>query len=149
MSYGRNYTELASMETLLDGFAIKYTLENDHCGWSCFNDKWRRSEEGLVIGDNDRFDCNYYKIGDDVEVEEAQKEFEQDCFRFDTYLMRTISKGGIELHCECVISDSAIEYDDFNELLGYLVSDHGDNDLEQALLEAGTELGRIIVELKG
>ena len=78
------------------------SYENE--GFSLFNDKWGRSESGEVMDDRgDKWICTWYVIGEDVSVEDAQKEFDRDCEAFDVHLFADVNYNGRSLLDEVAI----------------------------------------------
>ena len=128
-------TTLITSKTIqIDGFTVTITLTDLQCGLSDFNNKWTRDINGKITGgDGDKWDCNYFSIGqlnngNDATVASAQKEFDRDCTAFDVVLSVTISKCDVVFFDETVIC-SDYNYDDKdtpNEVLQHLYDEYAD-----------------------
>ncbi|BAV81026.1 hypothetical protein [Vibrio phage RYC] len=66
-------------------------------GWSMFNDKWTVDPDGPVKGSDCNFTCDWYTIGKDCTVEQAQTEFDRDVYAFDVNLNVTVKRNGVVL----------------------------------------------------
>ena len=88
-----NQSVIVSKVVYSNDFEIVYKLvsyENE--GFSLFNDKWGRSDSGEVMDDRgNKWTCSWYAIGNDVSVENAQKEFDRDCEAFDVHLFADVN----------------------------------------------------------
>ena len=100
-----NQSVIVSKVVYADNFEIVYKLVSyEHDGHCLFNDKWGRSDSGEVIDySGNKWTCNYYTIGEDVSVENAQKEFDRDCEAFDVHLFADVNYNGRSLLDEVAI----------------------------------------------
>jgi hypothetical protein len=139
---------LCSKTETLGKFSIRFDLVDCEVGFSQFSAKWFRSKDGLIQGSSDRWDCTYYTIGSDVELEDAQKEFDRDCEAFDVHLYYSVYKGSLCLIDMEPLIGSDYSYDDKEaegEILQLLVDDYVSK--LEILEEAEAKLLNIIAEL--
>lgn len=124
---------ISSKKIVKNGFTLLVELVALYeCGFSQFNDKWKRDQDGLIVCDNgDYWNCTWYTIGvlkhgADVTAYQAQKEFDRDCGAFDVCLNVKVLKSDIELIDQTIIN-SDYSYDDDQtpeQVLEYLQSDY-------------------------
>ena len=106
-----------------------YSLVDLEMGMQEFSSKWELSEHGEVYLDNNRFTCNYYTIGEDCTVEQAQQEIERDRYAFDVSLNLEVFKNNTSVLEEDHIVCSDYSYNDEmspKEFLDYLINDYAD-----------------------
>ena len=115
----------------ISGLTFIYSLVDLEMGMQEFSSKWELSEHGEVCLDNNRFTCNYYTIGKDCTVEQAQQEIERDQYAFDVSLNLEVFKNNISVLEEKCIICSDYSYDDEmspEEFLDYLINDYADTE---------------------
>ena len=113
----------------ISGLTFIYSLVDLEIGMQEFSSKWELSEHGEVYIDNNRFTCNYYTIGKDCTVEQAQEEIERDQYAFDVSLKLEVFKNNTSVLEEDHIICSNYSYDDEmspEEFLDYLINDYAD-----------------------
>ena len=100
-----NQSVIVSKVVYSNDFEIVYKLVSyENTGFSLFNDKWGRSDSGEVMDDRgNKWTCSWYAVGEDVSVENAQKEFDRDCEAFDVHLFADVSYNGRSLLDEVAI----------------------------------------------
>ena len=110
-----------STKTIKHGkYTFIFELVSFDSGWDGFSDKWIRSESGLIVGEcGTTWDCDWYTVGKDLTVEQAQQEFNRDVNAFDVGLSVKVDYNNI-----CTIYD---------ELL--IASDYSNDDDEQSTEE--------------
>ena len=103
-----------STKTVNQGkYAFIFELVSFDSGWDGFSDKWVRSESGLIIGEHGTtWDCNWYTIGKDLTVEQAQQEFDRDCNAFDVGLSVKVDYNNICTIYDELLITSDYSYDD-------------------------------------
>ena len=115
----------------ISGLTFIYSLVDLEMGMQEFSSKWELSEYGEVCLDNNRFTCNYYTIGEDCTVEQAQQEIKRDQYAFDVSLNLEVFKNNISVLEEYIIC-SNYSYDDDEmspeEFLDYLINDYADTE---------------------
>ena len=112
-----------STKTVKQGkYTFIFELVSFNSGWDLFSDKWASSESGLIVGERGTtWDCNWYTVGEDLTVEQAQQEFNRDADAFDVGLSVKVDYNNI-----CTIYD---------ELLITLDYSHNDEQSTEELLE--------------
>ena len=122
---------LATKTLEISGLTFIYSLVDLEMGMEEFSSKWELSEHGEVYLDNNRFTCNYYTIGKDCTVEQAQQEIERDRYAFDVSLNLKVFKNNISVLKEDHIVCSDYSYNDVispEEFLDYLINDYADTE---------------------
>lgn len=120
---------LATKTLEVSDLTFVYSLVDLEIGMQEFSSKWELSEHGEVYIDNHRFTCNYYTIGEDCTVEQAQQEIERDQYAFDVSLNLKVFKNNISVLKEDHIICSDYSYNDVispEEFLDYLINDYAD-----------------------
>ena len=120
---------LATKTLEISGLTFVYSLVDLEMGMQEFSSKWELSEHGEVYLDNNRFTCNYYTIGHDCTIEQAQQEIERDRYAFDVSLNLEVFKNNISVLEEEYIICSNYSYEDEmspEEFLDYLIYDYAD-----------------------
>lgn len=143
-----NQSVIVSKVVYSNDFEIVYKLvsyENER--FSLFNDKWDRSDSGEVMNDRgDKWTCSWYTIGEDVSVENAQKEFDRDCEAFDVHLFADVNYNGRSLLDEVAIVGGDYNW---NESASDLLEDLIDYvNLEDLVESAENERLEMIKDLK-
>ena len=124
-------TTVLSTKTVKHGkYAFIFELISFDYGWDGFSDKWVRSESGLIVGERGTtWDCNWYTVGEDLTVEQAQQEFNRDINAFDVGLSVKVDYNNICTVYDALLITSDYSYDDeqsVEELLEYLVNSEVD-----------------------
>ena len=139
---------LATKTLEISGLTFVYSLVDLEMGMQEFGSKWELSEHGEVCLDNNRFTCNYYTIGKDCTVEQAQQEIERDQYAFDVSLNLKVFKNNVSVLKEDHIICSDYSYNDEispSEFLDYLINDYADT--ETYLYSANENIKMIIENL--
>ncbi len=132
----------------ISGLTFVYSLVDLEMGMQEFSSKWELSEHGEVCLDNNRFTCNYYTIGEDCTVEQAQQELERDQYAFDVSLNLKVFKNNTSVLKEDYIVCSDYSDDDEispEEFLDYLINNYADT--ETYLYSANENIEMIIENL--
>ena len=143
-----NQSAIVSKVVYSNDFEIVYKLvsyENE--GFSLFNDKWGRSDSGEVMDDRgNKWTCSWYVIGDDVPVENAQKEFDRDCEAFDVHLFADVNYSGRSLLDEVAIVGGDYNWNESASDLLEALSDYVD--IEELIDQAENERLEMIKDLQ-
>ena len=137
---------LATKTLEISGLTFIYSLVDLEMGMQEFSSKWELTEYGEVYLDNNRFTCNYYTIGKDCTIEQAQQEIERDRYAFDVSLNLEVFKNSISVLKEKYIICSDYSHDDEmspGEFLDYLINDYAD---AETYLESVDENIKNIIE---
>ena len=115
-----------STKTVKHGkYTFIFELVSFDSGWDGFSDKWTRSASGPIVGERGTtWACNWYTVGKDLTVEQAQQDFDRDVNAFDVGLSVKVDYNNI-----CTIYDELLitldySYDDeqsTEELLEWLL----------------------------
>ena len=120
-----------STKTIKQGkYAFIFELVSFDSGWDEFSDKWIMSESGLIVGERGTtWDCNWYTVGKDLTVEQAQQEFDRDVNAFDVGLSVKVDYNNICTIYDELLITSDYSYDDEQstaEALEYLFNSYVD-----------------------
>lgn len=90
-----------------------FELVSFDSGWDGFSDKWAMSESGLIVGERGTtWDCNWYTVGKDLTVEQAQQEFDRDVNAFYVGLSVKVDYNNICTIYDELLTTSDYSYDD-------------------------------------
>ena len=122
---------MAECQKNIAGFELVYSLVTfyDDAGLA---GKWILSDyadSDTITIEGQHWRCDYFTIGEDVTRGSAVKEFYRDGSAFDVFLYASVSKCGVELFSDYVIStDYSYRDGDEGDLFNDLLNAYSDDD---------------------